>query len=293
MKKLIVITGPTASGKSALAIQIAKRLHTEIISADSRQIYKGIPIVTAVPTPEELAEVTHHLIEILPLEAYYSASMFESDALKLLDNIFERNDYAVVCGGSMLYVDALCNGLDNLPTVPTQLRNELMDEWHTKGDEWLRSKLQQLDNAYFHKVDPMNMKRIFHAIEISITAGKPYSELCTGSKVQRPFEIEKIAISMPRSELFERINRRVDAMISAGLENEARNVFHLRQLNSLNTVGLKEMFAYFDGIMDKTTAIERIKKNTRVYAKKQMTWFQRDKSIHWIETSNTQLDTLF
>jgi tRNA dimethylallyltransferase len=168
-----------------------------------------------------------------------------------------------------------------------------MDEWHTKGDEWLRSKLQQLDNAYFHKVDPMNMKRIFHAIEISITAGKPYSELCTGSKVQRPFEIEKIAISMPRSELFERINRRVDAMISAGLENEARNVFHLRQLNSLNTVGLKEMFAYFDGIMDKTTAIERIKKNTRVYAKKQMTWFQRDKSIHWIETSNTQLDTLF
>jgi len=293
MKKLIVITGPTASGKSALAIQIAKRLHTEIISADSRQIYKGIPIVTAVPTPEELAEVTHHLIEILPLEAYYSASMFESDALKLLDNIFERNDYAVVCGGSMLYVDALCNGLDNLPTVPTQLRNELMDEWHTKGDEWLRSKLQQLDNAYFHKVDPMNMKRIFHAIEISITAGKPYSELCTGSKAQRPFEIEKIAISMPRPELFERINRRVDAMISAGLENEARNVFHLRQLNSLNTVGLKEMFAYFDGIMDKTTAIERIKKNTRVYAKKQMTWFQRDKSIHWIETSNTQLDTLF
>lgn len=289
---MIVITGPTASGKSALAVELAQRLGTEIISADSRQVYCGIPIVTAMPTPGERAAVPHHLIDMLPLEAYYSASMFEQDALRLAAEIMSRRGSVVVCGGSMMYIDALCNGIDELPTVPDAIRQRLMEDWKTNGDEWLRGELSRLDSVYYDKVDLRNMKRVFHAVEICLTSGKPYSELCTGRKVERPFKIRKYMLSQPRPELFDRINRRVDAMVEQGLEEEAQSVYHLRHLNSLNTVGLKEMFAWFDGTMDRTTAIERIKKNTRVYAKKQLTWWARDPEIIPITSSIQLLDTI-
>ena len=277
MKKLIVVTGPTASGKTDLAIKFALEHDTEIISADSRQIYKGIPIVTAVPDLSQRAGVTHHLMEALPLDAYYSAAMFEEDALKIARSIWQRRDVAVVCGGSMMYVDALVKGIDELPTVPDSIRLPLMEEWRANGDDWLRDRLKALDPEYYAIVDRANMKRVFHAVEICLAAGTTYSSLRTGKKKDRDFEIEKIVIDMPREQLFDRINRRVLSMVDRGLEEEARRVYSLRHLNSLNTVGLKEMFAYFDGEMDRDTAIARIQKNTRVYAKKQLTWLKKEK----------------
>lgn len=276
---MYVITGPTASGKSALAVDLARRLGTEIISADSRQIYQGIPIVTAMPTPEERAAVKHHLIDMLPLDAYYSASQFEEDALRIAEDVMNRTGSVVVCGGSMMYVDALCHGIDELPTVPDSIRQGLMKEHAEKGDAWLLDQLQNLDPEYYGKVDKKNIKRVFHAVEIIRAAGKTYTELRTGERRSRPFEIKKYMIDMPREMLFSRINRRVDAMVADGLEEEARRVYPQRALNSLNTVGLKEMFAMFEGTMPRDVAIERIKKNTRVYAKKQLTWWARDREI--------------
>lgn len=275
MKKLIVVTGPTASGKSDLAVKLALQHDTDIISADSRQVYKGIPIVTAVPDISQRMGVTHHLMEMLPLNAYYSAAMFEEDALRIAGEIWKKRDVAIVCGGSMMYVDALINGIDELPTVPDAIRNHLDADWKSNGDDWLRDRLRVLDPEYYDMVDLVNMKRVFHAVEICIAAGVPYSSLRTGKKKQRDFEIEKIVIERPREDLFQRINERVLKMVEAGLEEEARSVYHLRHLNSLNTVGLKEMFAYFDGVMDFDTAVARIQKNTRVYAKKQLTWLKK------------------
>ena len=277
--ELIVITGPTASGKSALAIDIARAVGTEVISADSRQIYKGIPVVTAMPSPEELAVVKHHLIDMLPLDAYYSAARFEEDALAIAEKLIDRNGSAIVCGGSMMYVDALCNGIDMLPTVPDSIRHDLEKEFEKKGGDWLREKLRLLDPEYYGIVDLCNTKRVFHAIEIILASGKTYTELRTGKKRKRPFRIKKYMTDLPREVLFDRINRRVDIMLENGLEEEARAVYHMRHLNSLNTVGLKEIFAWFEGTMDRDTAIARIKKNTRVYAKKQMTWWARDPEI--------------
>lgn len=276
--KVIVITGPTASGKSALAVDIALRLNTEIISADSRQIFKDIPIVTAQPDADQLNAVRHHLVGSLPLDAYYSASMFEEDSLRIVRELIERTGTAVVCGGSMMYVDAFCKGLDELPTVPEEIRSELAAEHSRLGDDWLRRELLRLDPDYYQRVDLNNMKRVFHAVEIIRSAGRSYTSLRTGKKKQREFDIEKIVVEMPREELFYRINRRVDKMVADGLEEEARSVYHLRYLNSLNTVGLKEMFAWFDGTVDRPTAIERIKKNTRVFAKKQLTWLKKSSS---------------
>ncbi len=280
---LYVITGPTASGKSALAVELARRLDTEIISADSRQVYRGIPIVTAVPTEEERGGVVHNLMEILPLEAYYSASEFEQDALRISNRLFNEKGCGVVCGGSMMYIDALCNGIDDLPTVPESIRASLMAEWKTNGDRWLLNELLRLDPAYYNKVDQNNLKRVFHAIEITLTAGQPYSSLLTGTTRRRDFKIVKVALGGDRQRLFDRINRRVLNMVEAGLEEEARSVYARRELNSLNTVGLKEMFAWFDGKMTKDEAIARIQKNTRVYAKKQLTWHKRDESLIWLD----------
>lgn len=275
MKKLIVITGPTASGKSDLAVRLAIEHDTEIISADSRQIYRGIPIVTAVPDMGQRMGVTHHLMEMLPLDSYYSAAMFEQDALKIANEIWKRRDVAIVCGGSMMYIDALLYGIDELPTVPDSIRLPLTEEWKRNGDDWLRDQLKKLDHEYFSQVDQANMKRVFHAVEICMASGTTYTSLRTGKKKTRDFEIEKIIIDLPREELFERINRRVLKMVENGLEEEAKSVYSMRHLNSLNTVGLKEMFAYFDGTMDFDTAVARIQKNTRVYAKKQLTWLKR------------------
>lgn len=278
MKKLIVVTGPTASGKTDLAVRLALEHNTEIISADSRQIFRGIPIVTAIPNLDQRMGVIHHLMEMLPLDAYYSAAMFEEDALRIAHDIWKRHDVAVVCGGSMMYVDALLYGIDELPTVPDSIRLPLTEEWNSKGDDWLRDRLKSLDPEYYRKVDLANMKRVFHAVEICLSSGVSYTSLRTGKRKTRDFEIEKIVIDMPREQLFDRINQRVLRMVDAGLEDEARRVYPFRHLNSLNTVGLKEMFAYFDGIMDFDTAVARIQKNTRVYAKKQFTWLNRNKN---------------
>ncbi len=280
---LIMITGPTASGKSALAVDVAERLGTEIVSADSRQVYRGIPIVTAMPTAEERARVRHHLVDMLPLDAYYSAAEFERDALRVAGGLLESRGVAVAVGGSMLYVDALCHGIDALPTVSDAVREGLRREHERLGDEWLLDELRRLDPEYYDTVDRRNTKRVFHAVEIIREAGVTYTSLRTGARRERDFRIVKVLLEAPREILFDRINRRVDAMVADGLEEEARGVYHLRHLNSLNTVGLKEMFAMFDGTMDRHTAIERIKKNTRVYAKKQMTWRRGD-------TSWTRLD---
>lgn len=272
---MIVITGATATGKSELAVRLALEHDTDIISADSRQIFKGIPIVTAVPDKSQRMGVTHHLMEVLPLDSYYSAAMFEEDALRIAYDVWKRRDTVIVCGGSMMYVDALLYGIDLLPTVPEHIRQSLADSHASMGDDWLRDQLKTLDSNYYNQVDLQNMKRVFHAVEICLAAGVPYSSLRTGIKKKRDFEIEKIVIDMPREQLFDRINRRVERMVEQGLEEEARNVYHLRHLNSLNTVGLKEMFDYFDGVMDFDTAVKRIQKNTRVFAKKQLTWLKK------------------
>lgn len=279
MNKLIVITGPTGSGKTDAAIGLAQKLGCHIISADSRQIYAGIPICTAAPTPEQLAAVPHHFIASLPLTAQYSAAQFEADALALLHTLWQENPVQIVCGGSMMYVDALCNGIDLLPTISDAVRANVLSIYERHGLEGIRDLLLTLDPDTYHRTDPANPRRNIHAVEICLQAGVPASTLLTGSKKERPFTIEKYCIMRPREELFERINARVDAMVEAGLEAEARSVFHLRHLNSLNTVGFKEMFAYFDGTVSRERAIEMIKKNTRVYAKKQLTWMKKDADI--------------
>lgn len=290
MKTLVIVTGPTASGKTDLAIQLARHLSTEIISADSRQIYRGIPIGTAVPSAEQLAAVPHHLIQTLELDAYYSAAEFEQDALRLLEQIWATRDYAVVCGGSMMYIDALTNGIDPLPSISPEIRAHALEIYTQGGLPALHETLREIDPATLETIDLANHRRLIHAIEITLQAGVPASTLRTGQRRERPFRIVKLAISHPRAELFDRINRRVDLMIAEGLEEEARRVYPLRHLNSLNTVGYKELFALFDGTMTRDIAIPRIAKNTRVYAKKQLLWLSKDPSVHLLDPTHPLLD---
>ena len=281
-KTLIVITGPTGVGKTAAAIELAQRLHCDIINADSRQIYRGIPICTAAPTAEELAAARHHFVAIKDLEESYSAAQFESDVLALLPSLWQHGEYAIMCGGSMLYVDAVCRGIDQLPDISPEVRGAVKEKLQRDGLESLVAELEQLDPQYASTIDRKNTSRVCHGVEICRQAGVPYSTLRTGTAKQRDFNIVKLALNIGREQLFIRINQRVDRMIDMGLEQEARAVYHLRHLNSLNTVGMKEMFAMFDGTMNRHTAIERMKKNTRVYAKKQLTWYRRDNGITWV-----------
>lgn len=286
--EVIVITGPTASGKTALAIELAERLGCEIISADSRQIYRHIPVITAAPSAEELARVRHHLVQCLELDEYYSAARFEEDALRLIADMERRGlGHCIVCGGSMMYIDALVNGLDELPTISDAVREETLGFYQREGIEAVRAELQRLDPEYLAQADPANHRRLVHALEIIRESGRRVSDLRTGARKERPFTVRKYAIDIPRPELFDRINRRVDQMVANGMEHEARSVYHLRHLNSLNTVGFKEMFALFDGTMDCATAIARVAKNTRVYAKKQLTWLRRDPSVTWLPPSTS------
>lgn len=289
---LVVITGPTGSGKTDLSIQLAQRLGCDIISADSRQLFRDIPIGTAAPSPQQLATVTHHFVGTLSLDEYYSAARYEEDVMALLPSMWEKSPYAVMCGGSMMYVDAVTRGIDDLPTVSDSVRRHVMDLYESEGIEGIRATLRNLDPDYLAIADPANHRRLIHAIEISLEAGQPYSSLRTGTVKERPFKTVKMMIDYPRETLFDRINRRVDAMIEAGFIEEARRVYPLRHLNSLNTVGYKEMFAAFDGTMTLDTAIERMKKNTRVYAKKQLTWLKRDPSVIRLNPSTSLTDAL-
>ena len=257
---------------------MAERFGCPIISCDSRQIYRDIPIGTAAPTAEEQARVKHYFVATHALEDNYNAGQYERDALALLDELFATHDVVVMTGGSMLYADAVCKGLDDLPAVPEEIRKEIA----TKSLEELQHEVQRLDPDYWQEVDQQNPARLAHCIEICITTGKPYSTLRTQTIKERPFRIIKIGLTRPRALLYARIDERVKQMIANGMVEEARRVYPQRALNSLQTVGYKELFAYFDGDYDLHRAIELIQQNTRHYAKRQMTWFRRDKEIHWL-----------
>lgn len=281
-KTLVVITGPTGVGKTEAAIEVATALGCEIINADSRQVYRGLPIGTAAPTPAQRARVRHHLVEFLSLEQAYSAWQFEQDVLKLLPGLWEQGDFAVMSGGSMMYVDAVVRGIDPMPTISEAVREAVMATYLHEGLAPLLSELERLDPVYYARVDKSNMRRVMHAVEVCRQAGVPFSSLRTGGGARRDFNVVKVALNVPRDVLFDRINRRVDAMMEAGLEQEARGVYRYRHLNALNTVGYKEIFAWLDGAMDRDTAVARMKKNTRVYAKKQLTWLKRDEQLTWL-----------
>lgn len=272
--KLIVITGPTGSGKSDLALRMAEELRCDIISADSRQMFREIPIGTAAPTADDLRRVKHHFIGNLSLTDYYSAAQYEEDVMTLLPQLWKKSPVQIMCGGSMMYIDAVTRGIDELPTVSDEIRRQAWEIYELGGLQRLRLTLLDLDPVYYREVDLNNHKRLVHAIEICMQAGAPYSSLRTGRAKERDFDIEMIAIDMPREQLFDRINRRVEKMVEAGLVEEARAVSHLRHLNSLNTVGYKELWPYIDGEISLGEAITKIARNTRVYAKKQLTWLK-------------------
>jgi len=286
MRKLIVITGPTAVGKTEAAIEIAKSLNTEIISCDSRQMYREMRIGTAVPTDVELAAVPHHFIGNLSIHDYYNVSMFEQDCLQLLDKLFLKHETVIMTGGSGLYIDAVCKGIDDFPTVDPEIRKTVTGWYESEGIEYLRRKIKLLDPVHYAKVDLRNYKRIMKAIEVSLQTGKPYSSFLTAQERKRPFGIEKILISRPREELFDRINRRTTLMMEQGLLEEAQVLYPHRHLNALNTVGYRELFAYMDGQHDLETAVELIRRNTRRYAKRQLTWFARDDSYKRLTIDN-------
>ena len=288
-KHLIVIVGPTGSGKSDLAIEIAERYGAPIISTDSRQFYRGIPIGTAQPDAEQLQRVEHHFIASYDLKQEFNCGAYETEALAKLEELYHKHDIVVAVGGSGLYIKALCEGMDSLPEAEPELREELARRLRSEGLESLCEELRQRDPAYYEEVDRNNPARVLRALEVCISTGLPYSSMRTGEKRQRPFNIIKLGIDMERERLYERINRRVDVMMQMGLEQEARTVYHLRAHNSLQTVGYREMFDYFDGKISRYEAIELIKRNSRRYAKRQMTWFRRDEEIKWVDTANKQI----
>ena len=286
IKTLVLILGPTGVGKTELSLRVAEHFDCPIVNCDSRQIFRGIPIGTAAPTEEEQARVKHYMVATRDLEEDYNAGQYERDALALLDELFERHEVVVMTGGSMLYADAVCKGLDDLPNVPTAIRQEVQRTYEEKGLEWLQQEVQRLDPAYWQIVDQQNPARLMHCLELCLTTGQAYSTLRTNIRKERPFRIVKIGLERPRDELYERINRRVEQMMAEGLEQEARAVYPKRSLNSLQTVGYRELFACFDGEYDLQRAIGLIQQNTRHYAKRQMTWFRRDDEIHWLNAND-------
>lgn len=281
MKTLIVLIGPTGVGKTELSLRLAEHYHTCIISADSRQLYADLKIGTAAPTPEQLQRVQHHLVGTLQLTDYYSAAQYEAEVLNLLDTLFIEHDTVVLTGGSMMYVDAVCKGIDDIPTVDTETRQLMLQRYETEGLEQLCAELKLLDPEYYKIVDLKNPKRVIHALEICYMTGKTYTSFRTQQKKERPFRIVKIGLTRDREELYDRINRRVDLMVEDGLIEEAKRVYPHRALNSLNTVGYKEIFKYLDGDWTLPFAIDKIKQNSRIYSRKQMTWFKRDEEIRW------------
>lgn len=285
-KTLIVLIGPTGVGKTDLSIKIAEKYNSPIISADSRQLYSELKIGTAAPTEEYLKRIKHYFVGTLKLTDYYSAAQYESDVMELLETLFRTHDTILLTGGSMMYVDAICKGIDDIPTVDNETRKMMMEKYENEGLERLCSELKLLDSEYYSIVDLKNPKRVIHALEICYMTGRTYTSFRTGNKKQRPFEIIKIGLYRDREELYERINRRVDIMINEGLIDEVKSVYKYKELNSLNTVGYKEIIQYLDGNWTLDYAIEKIKQNSRIYSRKQMTWFKRDNEINWFNPDN-------
>lgn len=281
MKTLVVILGPTGVGKTEKTLSIAEQLGVDIINADSRQIFREIPIGTAAPTLAQQQRVHHHFVGTHSLHDYYSAAQYEADVMQQLDNQFQQSDWALMSGGSMMYIDAVCKGIDDIPTVDEHTRQTMKQRLENEGLESLLCELERLDPEHYAIVDKQNPRRVVHALEICHMTGKTYTSFRTGTIKERPFRIIKIGLNRPREEMYERINQRVVQMVADGLEDEARKVYPQRQLNSLNTVGFKEMFKYFDGEIDRDEAIRQIQSNTRRYMRKQITWFQHDDTIRW------------
>ena len=280
-KTLIVITGPTAVGKTTLCLDIARHFGIPIINADSRQIFRELRIGTAAPTEEQLRQVRHYFVGMLGLEDYYSASMYEQQVTTLLDELFLSSDYALMAGGSMMYIDAVCNGIDDIPTVDDETRATMKRRLAEEGLEALCEELKRLDPEHYAIVDRQNPRRVVHALEICHMTGRTYTSFRTNTQRKRPFRIKKIGLTLPREELYARINARVDEMMKNGLLDEARQLLPKHHLNALNTVGYKEMFAYLKGTWTLDEAVERMKGNTRRYARKQLTWFKKDPQVKW------------
>ena len=276
---LVVITGPTAVGKTALTIELARHYHTPVINADSRQIYRELRIGTAAPSEEQLQQAKHYFVGNKSIHDYYNASMYEQDVLEVLKK--EPSDTNILSGGSMMYIDAVCNGIDDIPTVRDDIREEMKRRYEEEGLEALCEDLRRLDPEHYAIVDRQNYRRVIHALEICYQTGRTYTSFRTQSKKERPFRIVKIGLNRDRYELYNRINARVDAMMEQGLLHEAESLYNQRQLNALNTVGYKEMFDYMDGRWSLDEAVERMKGNTRRYARKQLTWFKRDEEVRW------------
>lgn len=292
MPTLLVLLGPTAVGKTALSLRLAERLAAPIVSADSRQMFRGMEIGTAAPTKEERTRVEHHFVGILAPDQYYSAARYEQEALALLGRLFAEHDTVILTGGSMLYIDAVCRGIDDIPAVDTEVRETLLQRLQTEGRDRLLAELRLLDSDYYAQCDLRNTRRIVHALEVCYTTGRPYSAFRTGKQASRPFHIVKTGLRRERDDLFGRINRRAVAMVDGGLADETRRLSPFRHCNALNTVGYKEMFRYLDGSWTIGQTIEKISRDTRVYAKKQMTWFCRDAAVRWFDAQTATPDAI-
>ena len=282
------MTGPTAVGKTDVCLQVARQFDIPIINADSRQLFRELKIGTAAPTEEQMAQVKHYFVGSLSIGDYYSASMYEQDILQLLDTLFQDSDYALLSGGSMMYIDAVCNGIDDIPTVDDKTRDTLKRRLEEEGLEPLVEELHRLGPEHWAIVDRQNPRRVVHALEICLMTGKTYTSFRKAEKKERPFQIIKIGLNRDREELYHRINVRVDQMMAQGLLNEVRAMNEYRNVNALNTVGYKELFNYLDGLWTLDEAVERIKGNTRRYARKQLTWFKRDLQMRWFHPDDIQ-----
>lgn len=281
IKTLIVLIGPTGVGKTDLSLELAEKYDSPIISADSRQLYSRLKIGTAAPTEEQLKRIKHYFVGILNLNEYYSAAQYELEVINLLNELFSKHNVIVLTGGSMMYIDAICNGIDDIPTVDSETRQLIMNKYKEEGLERLCAELKLMDPEYYSIVDLKNHKRVMHALEICYMTGKTFTSFRTGQKKKRPFKIIKIGLTRDREELYNRINKRVDQMIKDGLVEEVKSVYQYRDMNSLNTVGYKEIIQYLEGKCSLDFAIEKIKQNSRIYSRKQMTWFKRDNEITW------------
>jgi tRNA dimethylallyltransferase len=288
MNTLIVVLGPTGVGKSAISIQLAKFYQTDIVSADSRQLFRELSIGTAVPVEDDLNSVRHHFIQNRSIHDYYNVSEYETEALELINCLFQTKNPLILAGGSMMYIDTICKGIDDIPTVSPEIRKSVIEWYEENGLEKLRQRLLSLDPEYYHIVDLNNPKRLLHAVEVCQMTGKTFTSFRRNTVRQRPFKIIKIGINQNREILYQRINQRVDRMMEMGLLEEVRSVYPFRNLNSLNTVGYKELFTYFDNQCSLAEAVDLIKRNSRKYARKQLTWFRKDNEIHWFEPEQIQ-----